>query len=70
MNQYALRADLILMHSYESVNGVNCYGYTPKKSNSIDFKRALKKALKIASNMHPAIYNHLFTTYAQDPNNK
>ena len=36
MNQYALRADLILMHSYESVNGVLCYGYTPKKSNSID----------------------------------
>ena len=57
-------AENILMHSYESVNWTNCYGYTPKKSNSLDFKRALKKALKISKSMHPAINKHLLENYA------
>jgi len=38
-------AEHLIMRSYEIVNGVNCYGYTPIKSNSPDYQRAKKKAL-------------------------
>ena len=38
-------AEHLIMRSYEIVNGVNCYGYTPIKSNSPDYIRAKKKAL-------------------------
>jgi hypothetical protein len=65
-----LIAENILMHSYESVNWTNCYGYTPKKSNSIEFKKALKKALKTANIVDSKVYNYLLENYAQDPTNK
>ena len=38
-------AEHLIMRSYEIVNGVNCYGYIPIKSNSPDYIRAKKKAL-------------------------
>lgn len=36
------------MRSYEIVNGVNCYGYTPMKSKSPDYQRAKRKALYLS----------------------
>ena len=39
------RAETILMHSYEWVNSTNCYGYTPRPSSSIEYKKAKKYAL-------------------------
>jgi len=39
------KSEYLIMRSYEIVNGVNCYGYTPIKSNSPDYQRAKKKAL-------------------------
>lgn len=36
------------MRSYEIVNGVNCYGYTPIKSNSPDYQKAKRKALNLS----------------------
>jgi hypothetical protein len=39
------KAEFLIMRSYEICNGVNCYGYTPIKSNSPDYQRAKKKAL-------------------------
>lgn len=57
-------ARMILMHSFESVNGVNCYGITPNKNSSIEYKKAIKKALKITEAMHPAIHNYLLENYA------
>ena len=54
-----LIAENILMHSYESVNWVNCYGYTPKQSNSIEFQKALKKALKTSNIVDAKVYNYL-----------
>lgn len=57
-------SERILLDSYERVNWVNCYGYTPKKSNSIEFKKAIKKALITASIVHPSIYIYLLENYA------
>jgi hypothetical protein len=44
------KSEYLIMRSYEIVNGVNCYGYTPMKSNSPDYKRAKKKALLLCKN--------------------
>jgi hypothetical protein len=44
------RAKYILMHSYEFINAVNCYGFTPQKNTSPDYLRAKKRALKITKN--------------------
>jgi hypothetical protein len=44
------KAEFLIMRSYEICNGVNCYGYTPMKSNSPDYKRAKKKALLLCKN--------------------
>ena len=46
--QLTQQANNLLMRCYETENGVNCYGYTPQKSNSPDYLRAKRKALKIA----------------------
>ena len=65
-----LIAENILMHSYESVNWTNCYGYIPKQSNSIEFQKALKKALKTANIVDAKVYNYLIENYAQNKTNK
>jgi hypothetical protein len=44
------KSEFLIMRSYEICNGVNCYGYTPMKSNSPDYKRAKKKALLLCKN--------------------
>lgn len=44
------RAKYILMQSYEWINEINCYGYTPQKSNSPDYLSAKKRALKLTKN--------------------
>ena len=46
--QLTEQANNFLMRCYETENGVNCYGHTPQKSNSPDYLRAKRKALKIA----------------------
>ena len=66
MNQIEIKetAEYILMRAYENMNWTNCYGHCPRKSKSVDFQKALKKALKIAKSMHPGIYNYLLINYA------
>ena len=44
------KSEYLIMRAYEICNGVNCYGYTPMKSNSPDYKRAKKKALLLCKN--------------------
>jgi hypothetical protein len=40
------KAELLLMWSYEYINGVNCYGYCPSKNNSSEYLKAKKRVLK------------------------
>jgi hypothetical protein len=40
------KAKLLLMLSYEHINGVNCYGITPQKNNSQPYQKAKKRVLK------------------------
>lgn len=47
-NHLQKNADYLIMRSYEIVNGVNCYGYTPIKSNSPDYQKAKIKALNLS----------------------
>ena len=47
-NHLQKNAEYLIMRSYEIVNGVNCYGYTPIKSNSPDYQRAKRKALNLS----------------------
>lgn len=47
-NHLQKNAEYLIMRSYEIVNGVNCYGYTPMKSNSPDYQRAKRKALNLS----------------------
>jgi len=54
------KAEFLIMRSYEICNGVNCYGYTPMKSNSPDYQRAKKKALLLCKN------NKEITEYIKD----
>jgi hypothetical protein len=39
------KAKLLLMLSYEHINGVNCYGITPQKNNSQPYQKAKKRVL-------------------------
>jgi len=47
-NHLQENAEYLIMRSYEIVNGVNCYGYSPIKSNSPDYQRAKRKALYLS----------------------
>jgi hypothetical protein len=51
-------AEHLIMRSYEIVNGVNCYGYTPIKSNSPDYIRAKKKALYLCRKF-PTMHSYI-----------
>lgn len=48
INHLQKNAEYLIMRSYEIVNGVNCYGYTPMKCKSPDYLRAKRKALKLS----------------------
>lgn len=40
------KAELLLMWSYEYINGVNCFGYCPAINNSSEYQKAKKRVLK------------------------
>ena len=40
------KSELLLMWSYEYINGVNCFGYCPAKNNSKEYLKAKKRVLK------------------------
>jgi hypothetical protein len=52
------KSEYLIMRAYEIVNGVNCYGYIPMKSNSPDYKRAKKKALYLCQN-HKEVFQYI-----------
>jgi len=54
------KSKLLLMWSYEYINGVNCYGYCPSKNNSKQYQKAKKRVLKnTLSNNDLEIYNYI-----------
>jgi hypothetical protein len=58
--QLHTQAGQLLMRCYETANGVNCHGYVPQRSNSPDYLRAKRKALKIAKQYQDTpLYLHI-----------
>ena len=54
------RAEFYLMIAYEKANGVNCHGYTPMKSDSIDYQKAKKRALRLTKCFFTLdVYNYI-----------
>jgi len=53
------KAEYFLMFAYEKVNAVNCYGYTPKKCDSIEYQKAKKRALRMTKPYNIDIYNFI-----------
>lgn len=50
----------LMIYSYEFVNWTNLYGYCPMKSNSSDYLKAKRKALKMSKNAQDTeLYNYL-----------
>ena len=56
------KAELLLMWSYEYINGVNCFGYCPSKNNSTEYQKAKKRVLKnTLKNNDLEIYQYIKT---------
>jgi hypothetical protein len=58
------KANVLIMHSYEYVNSVNCFGNIPLKNNSIEYLKAKKYLLKQLSNWkNKDLYNFVKQNY-------
>jgi hypothetical protein len=53
-------AKYLMIYCYELVNWTNLYGHCPMKSNSLDYLKAKRKALKMSKNAEDTeMYNYL-----------
>lgn len=53
-------ANHLMIYCYELMNWCNLYGYVPMKSNSLEYLRAKRKALKMSKNAGDVeMYNYL-----------
>jgi len=53
------KAEYLLMYAYEKVNSINCYGITPKKSDSIEYQKAKKRAMRMTKEHSFEIYKYI-----------
>ena len=65
MNQLLInQANNYIMHSYEYVNSINCFGHIPKKSGSIEYLKAKKYLLKqLSKHKDKTLYNLIKDQY-------